>query len=99
MDKTDVSPIMLLSQESRISYAELADKLNLSVNPVQKRIHLFIQTGVVCKFTAKISLFADVRQKTIISTILRLFVKHCVGMNLNPPPTIYLQKKRESENI
>ena len=50
--------IMLLSENSRLSYAELADKLNLSINAVHKRIQLLVETGVICKFTAKVSLFA-----------------------------------------
>ena len=53
-----MSLIMLLSQNSRLSYAELADKLNLSVNAVHKRIQLLIETGVINKFTAKVSNFA-----------------------------------------
>jgi Lrp/AsnC family leucine-responsive transcriptional regulator len=56
MDKTDMSLIMLLCINSRLSYAELAEKLNLSVNAVHKRIQLLIETGVICKFTAKVSL-------------------------------------------
>jgi len=47
---------MLLSANSRLSYAELAEKLNLSVNAVHKRIQLLIETCVIRKFTAKVSL-------------------------------------------
>ena len=53
-----MSLIMLLSANSRLSYAELAEKLNLSVNAVHKRIQLLIETGVICKFTAKVSLLS-----------------------------------------
>jgi DNA-binding Lrp family transcriptional regulator len=56
MDKTDMSLIKLLSANSRLSYAELAEKLNLSVNAIHKRIQLLIETGVIRKFTAKVSL-------------------------------------------
>jgi DNA-binding Lrp family transcriptional regulator len=49
-----MSLIMFLSANSRLSYAELAEKLNLSVNAVHKRIQLLIETGVICKFTAKV---------------------------------------------
>jgi DNA-binding Lrp family transcriptional regulator len=56
MDKTDMSLIMLLAANSRSSYAELAEKLKLSVNAVHKRIQLLIETGVISKFTSKISL-------------------------------------------
>jgi Lrp/AsnC family leucine-responsive transcriptional regulator len=58
MDKTDMSLIMLLVANSRLSYAELAEKLNLSVNAIHKRIQLLIEIGVIRKFTAKISLFS-----------------------------------------
>jgi DNA-binding Lrp family transcriptional regulator len=58
MDKTDMSLIMLLIANSRLSYTELAEKLNLSVNAIHKRIQLLIETGVIRKFTAKISLFS-----------------------------------------
>jgi len=58
MDKTDMSLIMLLSANSRLSYAELAKKLNLSVNAIHKRIQLLIETGVIRTFTAKVSLLS-----------------------------------------
>ena len=51
-----MSLIMLLSANSRLSYAELAEKLNLSVNAVHKRIQLLIETGVIRMFTAKVGL-------------------------------------------
>ena len=59
MDKTDMSLILLLLQNSRLSYAELADKLNLSVNAVHKRIQQLIETDVIHKFTAKVSILAS----------------------------------------
>ncbi len=55
MDKTDVVLIQLLLINSRLSYGELAEKLNLSVNAVHKRIQILIETGVIRKFTAKLS--------------------------------------------
>jgi len=56
MDKTDVILSMLLLANSRTPYRGLADKLNLSANAVHKRIQSLIETGVIRKFTAKISL-------------------------------------------
>ena len=53
-----MSLIMLLSANSRLSYAELAEKLNLSVNAIHKRIQLLIEAGVIRKFTAKVSLLS-----------------------------------------
>ncbi len=54
-----MSLILLLLQNSRLSYVELAEKLNLSVNAVHKRIQLLIETDVIHKFTAKVSMLAS----------------------------------------
>ena len=54
-----MSLLMLLSTNSRLSYADLAEKLNLSVNAVHKRIQLMVEAGVIRKFTAKVSLLAS----------------------------------------
>jgi len=54
-----MSLILLLLQNSRLSYAELADKLNLSVNAVHKRIQQLIETDVIHKFTAKVSILVS----------------------------------------
>jgi Lrp/AsnC family leucine-responsive transcriptional regulator len=59
MDKTDMSLILLLLQNSRASYAELADKLGLSVNAVHKRIQLLIEADVIHKFIARVSLLSS----------------------------------------
>jgi Lrp/AsnC family transcriptional regulator, leucine-responsive regulatory protein len=72
MDKTDMSLLMLLSANSRLSYAELAEKLNLSVNAVHKRIQLMIEAGVICKFTAKVSILASKAIVVYISGISQL---------------------------
>ena len=58
MDKTDVILSLLLLENSRSPYRELANKLNLSANAVHKRIQSLIEMGVIRKFTAKISLNA-----------------------------------------
>jgi Lrp/AsnC family leucine-responsive transcriptional regulator len=58
MDTTDMNLIMLLSANSRLPYAQLAENLHLSVNAVHKRIQLLLETGVIRKFTAKVSLNA-----------------------------------------
>ncbi|MCW4017579.1 MAG: AsnC family transcriptional regulator [Candidatus Bathyarchaeota archaeon] len=59
MDKTDMRLIMLLVVNSRLPYAELAEKLNLSVNAVHKRVQQLIEAGVIRKFNAKHSLLAE----------------------------------------
>ena len=58
MDKTDIFLTQLLLVNSRLSYAELAKKLNLSVNAVHKRIQSLVEAGVIRRFTAKVSHFA-----------------------------------------
>ncbi len=55
MDKTDVILCQLLLANSRLSYRELGEKLNLSVTAVHNRIQSLIQIGVIRKFTAKLS--------------------------------------------
>jgi DNA-binding Lrp family transcriptional regulator len=57
MDKTDIVLCQLLLGNSRFSYRELADMLNLSVTAVHKRIQDLMELGVIRKFTAKLSLF------------------------------------------
>jgi len=58
MDKTDMSLIILLTANSRQSYAELAKKLGLSINAVHKRIQLLVESGVIRRFTAKVGILA-----------------------------------------
>lgn len=57
MDKTDVILCQLLMSNSRLSYRELAEKLNLSVTAVHNRIQTLIEMGIIRKFTAKINIF------------------------------------------
>jgi DNA-binding Lrp family transcriptional regulator len=59
VDRTDVILCQLLLGNSRLSYRELADKLNLSVTAVHNRIQSLIETGIIRKFTARISIFAQ----------------------------------------
>jgi DNA-binding Lrp family transcriptional regulator len=47
---------MMLLANSRISYRELAEKLNLSVTAVHNRIQTLIEMGIIRKFTARPSL-------------------------------------------
>ena len=54
-----MSLIMLLLANSRRSYADLAEELDLSVNAVHKRIQQLIEAGVIRKFTAKVSLLGS----------------------------------------
>ena len=56
MDKIDMLLNLDLINNSRTPYRTLAEKHNLSVNAVHKRITNNIETGIIKKFTAKISL-------------------------------------------
>ena len=58
MDKTDVILCELLLVNSRVSYRELGEKLNLSVTAVHNRVQSLIEMGVIRRFNAKVSLFA-----------------------------------------
>ncbi len=44
---------MMLLANSRLSYSELAEKLNLSVNAIHKRIQQLMEANVIVNFTAK----------------------------------------------
>jgi len=55
MDRTDVALVQMLLADSRLPYRELAERLDLSVNAVHKRIQGLIDDGVIRRFTAKAS--------------------------------------------
>jgi DNA-binding Lrp family transcriptional regulator len=59
VDKTDLILCQLLLANSRLSYRALAEKLDLSVTAVHNRIQSLIEMGIIRKFTAKISIFAQ----------------------------------------
>jgi len=59
LDKTDVILCQLLLGNSRLSYRELAEKLDLSVTAVHNRIQSLIDAGIIRKFTASLSIFAQ----------------------------------------
>ncbi len=59
MDKVDVILCQLLLANSRLSYRELAEKLDLSVTAVHNRIQSLIDIGIIRKFTSGLSIFAQ----------------------------------------
>jgi DNA-binding Lrp family transcriptional regulator len=59
MDKTDIIMCQLLLANSRLSYRELAEKLDLSVTAVHNRIQSLIDIGIIRKFNAGLSVFAQ----------------------------------------
>ena len=52
MDRTDFELIEGLQDDPRVSYRELADRLDLSVNSVHKRIQNLQNLGVIHSFIA-----------------------------------------------
>ncbi|MEM2100072.1 MAG: winged helix-turn-helix transcriptional regulator [Thermoproteota archaeon] len=55
MDKTDMILCQLLMSNSRMSYRELADRLNLSVTAIHSRVQSLVEQGVIRRFSARLS--------------------------------------------
>jgi DNA-binding Lrp family transcriptional regulator len=55
MDESDIKIIMLLILNSRLTYREIANHLDLSLNAIYKRVQNLIDSGVIKRFTAKIN--------------------------------------------
>ena len=58
MDEIDLTIILLLMNNSRLTYREISDHLGLSVNAIYKRIHTLIDIGTIEKFTARLKPYA-----------------------------------------
>jgi Lrp/AsnC family leucine-responsive transcriptional regulator len=54
MDEIDISLSMILMANSRIPYKELAEKFEMSVNSIHKRIKTLVNLGVIQGFRAKL---------------------------------------------
>ena len=80
VDKTDVILCQMLLTNSRLSYRELAEKLNLSVTAVHNRIQSLIEMDIIRKFTAKLTLNA----KNGISILIFGTSKTKLIRDLNP---------------
>jgi DNA-binding Lrp family transcriptional regulator len=59
LDKTDLILCQLLLANSRMSYRELAEKLDLSITAIHNRIQSLIDAGIIRKFTTSLSIFAQ----------------------------------------
>jgi DNA-binding Lrp family transcriptional regulator len=55
MDEVDIEITIRLAQNSRISFRELADTLDLSVNAVHKRVQTLQELGIFKRFQATVS--------------------------------------------
>jgi DNA-binding Lrp family transcriptional regulator len=58
MDEVDLKIILLLMNNSRLSYREISEHLGLSVNAVYKRIQTLIDIRTIEKFTARLKPYA-----------------------------------------
>ena len=58
LDKRDLLLSQLLQANSRLPYQELASKLDISVNAVNKRIREMSKAGIIRAFTARLSVTA-----------------------------------------
>ncbi len=58
MDDVDLKIILLLMINSRLTYREISDNLQLSVNAVFKRVQNLIDLGIIQKFTARLKPYA-----------------------------------------
>lgn len=79
MDEVDITLSLTLLANSRIPYKELAEKFEMSVNSIHKRIKNLVKLGVIQRFNAKLGFpnfprlaniiifgFSDVRQKRLL---------------------------------
>ena len=55
MDEIDFGICMMLVQNSRIPYRELAELFNMSVNSIHKRIKSMVELGIIHNFNTKLS--------------------------------------------
>ncbi|MFX0006017.1 MAG: winged helix-turn-helix transcriptional regulator [Promethearchaeota archaeon] len=58
MDEIDLKIILLLMNNSRLTYREISDHLALSVNAVYKRVQILIDLKIIQKFTARLKPYA-----------------------------------------
>ena len=89
MDKTDLILCQLLLLNSRRSYRELADTLNLSVTAVHNRIQSLVELGVIRKFTAKIGIGALNAIHVIIFGTSKIIPLHDLKAKLAKQGSIY----------
>jgi DNA-binding Lrp family transcriptional regulator len=58
MDEIDIQIILLLINNSRLTYREISDYLGLSVNAVYKRVQTLTDLRIIEKFTARLKPYA-----------------------------------------
>ncbi|MFW9783904.1 MAG: winged helix-turn-helix transcriptional regulator [Candidatus Heimdallarchaeota archaeon] len=58
MDETDLIIILLLMNNSRLTYREIADHLGLSVNAIYKRVQALVEMRTIEQFNARLKPYA-----------------------------------------
>ncbi len=58
MDEIDLKIILLLFNNSRLTYREISDHLGLSINAVYKRVQMLIDLRIIERFSAKLKSYA-----------------------------------------
>ena len=58
MDEIDIKLILILINNSRLSYREISDHLGLSVNAIYKRVQALVDLKIIEKFTARLKPYA-----------------------------------------
>jgi len=58
MDEIDLKIILLLFNNSRLTYREISDYIGLSVNAIYKRVQVLIDLRIIEKFTARLKPYA-----------------------------------------
>ena len=76
MDKIDLKIILLLFNNSRLTYREISDYLGLSVNAVYKRVQSLIDSNIIEKFTARLKPYA-------IKAIYSFIFGQCNALDIN----------------
>lgn len=87
MDRTDLTLIRLLLRDSRTSFRDLADTLDLAVPSVHARIQGLVKSGVSGAFTARLSLAQLAAPSVFIS-----------GGTQTPHPTDLLERLGTEEH-
>jgi DNA-binding Lrp family transcriptional regulator len=69
MDEIDEKILRILKDNSRMTYVEIAEQVNLSEGAVRNRVQSLVNTGIIRKFTIEMANTAKVRSLTMISVI------------------------------
>ena len=69
LDSIDLKLISVLKENSRISFAKLAEALGLSESAVRKRVNKLRNMGIIKKFTIEYELINEVKAVILVKTV------------------------------